>query len=88
MPGQFTEWLGKQRHREDEIGDLAGEVADDRKWPDPKNLDQALAYLRGQNKTRLSRLMRTAFAEFEKFKKTPPPVEEAPPAPYRPGRQR
>ncbi len=70
MPGQFTEWLTKQRHRQGEIGELAGEIADDRKWPDPRNVEQALTYLRGQNKTRLSRLVRTAFAEFDKAKKT------------------
>ena len=72
MPGRFTEWLAKQRFREDEIGELAGEVADDRKWPDPSSLDAALNYLRAQNKTRLTRLMRTAFAEWERSKKAGP----------------
>ena len=64
----FTEWLAAQHRREDEIGELAGIVADDRRWPNPKTLKEAHDYLlkQGNATPNIHRLMKAAFAEWER----------------------
>ena len=64
----FAAWLRDQRMRDDPVGDLARDAADDPQWPKaPRSLQRLLAYIEaspGGDCTGALESCRRAWAEF------------------------